>query len=228
MSCRGLNGIRVGTFRYEYSGDTARRDPAEVVRGVLEHSGLREWLNCGSDDAELRCEALKTEALSMSLFDPLVESEMVLPTTKCVRQCPEVRLNGVECVDELRKYLHSFAHVPVDEDEVPSPPMDGGLSESARGELLFALFDMLAKGGSMSQPDLELQPYLDVTKALYRDLATVYRRAKDNEVAISTVAYECGGGFFFDEERPLQRCFVLVEPKKKTTVVVHSTARGLW
>ncbi|KAH8094201.1 DUF4498-like protein [Aureococcus anophagefferens] len=48
-----------------------------------------------------------------------------------------------------------------------------------------ALFDPL--------PDYALAPYLDLAKALYRDVATVYRRASDGEVAIATKAFAVAG-----------------------------------
>ena len=41
---------------------------------------------------------------------------------------------------------------------------------SEREELIFAIFQMLVLGGSLCQYEDVIQPYLDITKTIYKDL----------------------------------------------------------
>jgi len=43
-------------------------------------------------------------------------------------------------------------------------------SEDERNEFVFRIFQMLVLGGTLCQFEDTLQPYLDVTKSIYKDL----------------------------------------------------------
>ena len=77
-----------------------------------------------------------------------------------------------------------------DDDDVDetAKPVDLNLPGNAEDELLFRLFSLLAEGGPFAQPDLEVRPYLAATKALYRDVARVYRRREGDAVMIANDA----------------------------------------
>lgn len=48
-------------------------------------------------------------------------------------------------------------------------------SESEKKELIYQLFKLFAIGGELCQPEVDLEPYLNITKLAYKDLVTVYR-----------------------------------------------------
>lgn len=43
-------------------------------------------------------------------------------------------------------------------------------SEDERNEIIFRMFQMLVLGGTLCQFEDALEPYLDVTKSIYKDL----------------------------------------------------------
>ena len=223
----GLAGLRVGRFRYEFQGDVDGRNAAAFVAGLLDTPGVRAWLNAEAPaDAAVEATRLATTATSMALFDPLVECAKIALPTGGARQCPEVRLGGVAVDDELRKWLLVTAGFGADDDDVD--PVECAAAAVPRDELLARLFSLLAVGGAMSQPDYALAPYLDLAKALYRDVATVYRRASDGEVAIATKAFAVAGpaAFARNGAHPHDACLLLVEPKKRSATLLHSDGGG--
>lgn len=47
-------------------------------------------------------------------------------------------------------------------------------SEDERHEFVFQIFQMLVLGGTLCQFEDALQPYLDVTKSIYKDLIRLF------------------------------------------------------
>lgn len=227
----GLGALRVGKFRYDFSGDVESRDAAKFVTGLLGTAGVRSWLNgSAAPDAAVGAERLQTRAVSMALFDPVVDCGDIVTPAGSIRQCREVALGGVPADDELRKWLLALAgHAPPEDDVEDLEAATVPLAEKAQDELLFRLFSLLAIGGKMCQADYALQPYLDLTKALYRDVATVYRRSADKEVAIATKAFALTGPAVFGADDARCVCLLMVEPKKRTATMIHSDgAKGAW
>lgn len=233
----GLGGLRVGRFRYE-RGDPNAKDSAKFIRALCEVDGVRRWLGteaAASDDVAV--ERLATTAISMAPLEPLRTAGFALGgESSAVRQCPEVELGGVRVEDELRKWLHAPAdgadvHACEldDEERAARTPAACGLDGSpVLDELLFRIFRLLAVGGEMSQHDLKLDAYLDLTRAWYRDLATVYRKTDGGAAAIATVAFSATGPLVLSEGGPRSACLFLVEPKKRTCTIVHSPGAGAW
>ena len=62
-------------------------------------------------------------------------------------------------------------------------------SEQERNELIFHVMKRLAVGGGMNQYDNQFQPYLDITKKLYKDLVTVSKSAA-GALQVSSITYE--------------------------------------
>jgi cilia- and flagella-associated protein 300 len=48
-------------------------------------------------------------------------------------------------------------------------------TETEKHELIFQLFKLFVIGGELCQPDVEVEKYLNITKAVYKDIVTVYR-----------------------------------------------------
>uniref|UniRef100_A0ACB8FGJ1 Uncharacterized protein n=1 Tax=Sphaerodactylus townsendi TaxID=933632 RepID=A0ACB8FGJ1_9SAUR len=96
--------------------------------------------------------------VSMSFFDRLYGEGVVRENgyiVKCLDECFDEML----IADELRKVL-----LLEDSDHYDL------FSQSDREEFLFCLFKHLCLGGSLCQYEDNLDPYLETTKALYKDL----------------------------------------------------------
>ena len=223
-----LKAVRV---RYDRKGKDE-----ELVRGILTDE-VRTALGlpvAEDDDAAVRVERLKCEATTLAIFDPIGSSDVMLASGRA-KQCPQVVIGGVECDNALRKWLARKKYdrdvaagardgEEEDDDERPSVAL------SDDNELLYRLFELLALGGPLAQPDLELAPYLATTKALYRDCVQVYKRSSDGATCLANEAYEVAGPLVFGngDPRPLARCFVITEPKRAKALVLFSPARGMW
>ena len=111
-------------------------------------------------------------------------------------------IGGVECDNALRKWL---ARKKYDRD-VAAGARDGEEEDDdgrpsvvclEDDELLYRLFELLCLGGPLAQPDLELDPYLKATKALYRDCVQVRKRSSDGATCLANEAYEVAGPLVF-------------------------------
>ena len=208
----------------------------ELIRGILtDEVRTALGLPVAEDDAAVRVERLKCEATTLALFDPLGACQDVTLGSGRAKQCPQVVIGGVECDNALRKWL---ARKKYDRD-VAAGARDGEEEDDDEerptvaledDELLYRLFELLALGGPLAQPDLELDHYLKATKALYRDCVQVYKRSSDGATCLANEAYEVAGPLVFGngDPRPLARCLIITEPKRAKALVVFSPARGMW
>lgn len=76
-----------------------------------------------------------------------------------IKKCLDEYVNGFVVADHLRKCLI------VEDDESYSL-----FSDQDRKEFIFHLFKALSLGGKLCQFEDTLQPYLDATKLIYKDL----------------------------------------------------------
>merc|ERR1711964_62572 len=84
--------------------------------------------------------------------------------------------DGVTCGDKLRDLL---LNPDTEEEEL--------YSDDDKKEFIYHIFKWLCVGGSMTQPDETLPPYVDVTKALYRELINVHKAIKSGEIEVSSI-----------------------------------------
>ncbi|XP_025152810.1 uncharacterized protein C11orf70 homolog [Harpegnathos saltator] len=63
-------------------------------------------------------------------------------------------------------------------------------TEDERKEFVFRIFQMLVLGGMLCQFEDTLQPYLDVTRSIYKDLVRVQKHDASNNLFVSTLVLE--------------------------------------
>ncbi|KAM0731004.1 Cilia and flagella-associated protein 300 [Formica fusca] len=63
-------------------------------------------------------------------------------------------------------------------------------SREERNEFVFRIFQMLVLGGILCQFEDALEPYLDVTKSIYKDLVRVQKQSTSNNLFVSTLVLE--------------------------------------
>jgi hypothetical protein len=104
--------------------------------------------------------------------------------------------------------------------------------DNDRNQYIFNLFKLLVVGGSLCQPDTSIDRYLNMTKGLYKDTLTVYKQAKNDEIAIAGKVFnikEVGGlTLFNDPNSPHNILYLVVDPMKKHIVAIKFDYKSFW
>lgn len=149
--------------------------------------------------------------MNMSFFDRLEEHD-ICTSGGTIRGCYEETFDGITAGNKLQEMLLN-----------PDSENSSVFSESDRNELIFRIFRTLAIGGGMCQPDTTTTRYLEMTQALYKDLLTVYRDSKTNEIVVAGKAFIMrqvqGLELFPHPDSPINQIILLVDPAKKQIVV---------
>ncbi|XP_075274001.1 cilia- and flagella-associated protein 300 isoform X2 [Opisthocomus hoazin] len=125
---------------------------------LLSASG--QWTTLGSKVTKIEATVVPCTQISMSFFDRLY-SEGVVRETGDIVKCYDDYYDDILISDELRKVL-----LLEDSDHYDL------FSELDRKEFLFCLFKHLCIGGTLCQFEDAIGPYLETTKALYKDLVS--------------------------------------------------------
>jgi len=172
---------------------------APVCLGPGGHWGVLGELKPGA----VKHQRLPTTVLRLDFFDRLREAGIVLEgdIAKCLDdQCGEVLVS-----DRLRKLL-------LDEED------EGWdlFSETERSELIFHVMKRLAIGGGMNQYEDKIEPYLTMTRSLYKDLVSV-QKTKSGTLAVGSLTYAISdvagsSANLFPRPSPHNFCYVTVDP----------------
>jgi len=145
-------------------------------------------------------EQLNTTVTSLSVFDALKSED--LPGGPIVRDngkisgCFEEWESGLCLQDRLRVALAK----PDSEDY-------DALPETLRQELIVTLFRHLCLGGGMMQWEDYIEPYLEATRGIYKDMLSVRKNTDTGKVQVSSLVYkvnsvEANTGLFAMPESP--------------------------
>lgn len=102
---------------------------------------------------EVPCTIMSTE-----FFDKISENGIVLPDGT-IRKCFEEYVDDIVIADELRNML-----LVEESDNYPL------YTEKERAEFLFRIFKHFCLGGSLNQYEDNINPYILMTKTLYKDV----------------------------------------------------------
>ena len=172
-----------------------------------------------ANPVKLQCDELTTEIMSMDFFDRFEENDITAKGH--IRGCFEEMYDGMTIQDKLRELL-------INEDSENSCIFN----EREKKELIYVLFKLLAVGGSMCQPDTNIDRYLDMTKGLYRDLLTVYKAPTTGAVTVSGKVYQLtsvdGLTLHNHDDKPFNTFIVIVEPMRKEISVLKNDYTPYW
>ncbi|XP_037231615.1 cilia- and flagella-associated protein 300 [Falco biarmicus] len=174
---------------------------------LLSASG--QWITLGSKVTKIEATVVPCTQISMSFFDRLY-SEGVVRETGDIVKCYDDYYDDILISDELRKVL-----LLEDSDHYDL------FSQSDREEFLFCLFKHLCIGGTLCQFEDVVDPYLQTTKALYKDLVSVQKNPETKEIhIISTVfrvsAYGNNGLCYpSSHSHPQTFAYLIVDPCKR-------------
>ncbi|XP_019337572.1 cilia- and flagella-associated protein 300 isoform X1 [Alligator mississippiensis] len=179
-------------------------------------SGSGEWTTLGTNMKNIEATVVPCTQVSMSFFDRLYTEGVVRETGHIVK-CYDEYYDDIPISDELRKVL-----LLEDSDHFDL------FSQSEREEFLFRLFEHLCLGGTLCQFEDVLDPYLETTKVLYKDLVSVQKHPETKEISVtSTVfkvaAYGADGSCFPGHDR-LSFAYISVDPRRRHVHVLSHCA----
>ena len=184
-----LRGTTYKNFRYDKFYH--KQDAEAFVKDLLASlEVLREIIAGGSggDDLEVAsfsCRAVRATVTSMAFFDKLLGESGIVRSNGLLVKCMDDYYEGFHVQDRLREILlNEDNEYELDHGEV--------FGEEDKGELLFKIFRHLCVGGSLCQFEDSLDPYLEVAKAVYKELLTVWRNPKSGKAEVASGAYEVG------------------------------------
>ncbi|NXX50765.1 CF300 protein, partial [Tricholaema leucomelas] len=224
-------GIAVQAFSFDqqfkpYQKDefvTAFFNDQNVNSSLKLLSASGQWTTLGSKVRRVEATVVPCTQISMAFFDRLY-SEGVVRETGYIVKCYDDYYDDILIADELRKVL-----LVEDSDHYDS------FSQLDRKEFLFCLFKHLCIGGTLCQFEDVVGPYLETTKALYKDLVSVQKNPETKEIhVISTVfrvsAYD-DKGLCYPSSRIHEQTFayLIVDPcKQHVHILYHCFGAGLF
>ncbi|XP_006628130.3 cilia- and flagella-associated protein 300 [Lepisosteus oculatus] len=185
---------------------------------VLDASGL--WKALDSEITKVNVEAVPCTRTSMDLFDALYSCGILRPSGHIVKCFHDFYAD----FDELRNML-----LIEDSDNYEI------ICREDREEFLFRLFKHFCLGGELCQYEDVVDPYIETTKSVYKDLISVQKDPEMKEILVtSTVlkvsAYDDSGLCYpscKDEEQTF--AYFIVDPfKRHVYVLYHCFGVGLF
>ena len=172
-----------------------------MQREVLKLGGGSSSNDSGSGNSiSMECESVKVKPLrasvtNMGFFDKLLECEDVVRSNGQLVKCMDDYHQGFHVQDRLRDVLlNEDNEFELDHGEL--------FTEEEKEEFIYHIFKHLAIGGSLCQFEDKLGPYLDLAKAIYKELATVWRNPRTSKVEVASGVYSVMDVTFKDKDRP--------------------------
>ncbi|ETV94094.1 hypothetical protein H310_12112 [Aphanomyces invadans] len=168
-----------GVKRFRMRGKFDPANATAFLRAFFESKSVRASVPFPStvpstlDDLSFR--KLKTNVLSMEFFNKLEASPAIVSSGGVLRRCMDEVYDDCTVNDSLR-------------DMVVNPLSDhaGFFSASEQDEAIFQVFKRLVIGGAMAQHDETLQPYLNMTKLVYKALVSVQKKSTTDDAKAPT------------------------------------------
>lgn len=159
---------------------------------------------------------LPSTITNMGFFDRLFKNSVVR-SCGSIKKCFDEMIDDILISDELRKMMIS------DESDYANL-----FTSEEKDEFIYALFQHIVLGGYCNQYEDSIQPYIDATKFVYKDLMNVVRDPKSKKMSIqSTVlkveAFNENGNIIFPgKNNHLQNfCYFVINPEKRTIKIWH-------
>mmetsp|Transcript_43601 Transcript_43601/g.87249 ORF Transcript_43601/g.87249 Transcript_43601/m.87249 type:complete len:272 (-) Transcript_43601:389-1204(-) len=190
---------QIDAFLLDFFASPAVQEAAPVCVGTGGH-----WSTLGEvKPGAVKHQRLATTVLRLDFFDRLREARVVIEGD--IAKCLDVQCGEVLVSDRLRRLMLD------DEDEGWDL-----FSEAERSELIFHIVKRLAIGGGMNQYEDKIDPYLNMTRALYKDLVSV-QKTKSGTLAVSSLTYAISdvagsSASLFPRPSPHNFCYVTVDP----------------
>ena len=94
------------------------------------------------------------------------------------------------------------------------------------------MFTLLSVGGSFNQYEDLLQPYLDATKMVYKNIVSVRKRGETGEIFVESQAYNIismdKGQAYKRGYNPQNVVYVVINPSIRTVNIIANEWRKSW
>uniref|UniRef100_A0A3P8T694 Cilia- and flagella-associated protein 300 n=1 Tax=Amphiprion percula TaxID=161767 RepID=A0A3P8T694_AMPPE len=156
-------------------------------------------------------ESVPCTQVSMELFDPIYSCGVVKPSGRVVK---------------------CFHDVHPDYDELRQVTLRSVCLSKQRAEFLFRVFKHLCVGGELCQYEDTIDPYINTTKQMYKDLISVQKDPETKKISVvSTVlkvcAYDESGPCYPTQEEDQTFAYLIVDPfRRHVTLFSHFYGLG--
>lgn len=181
------------------------------------------WVGLEGEVTGVELEHVPCASVRMDVFDALTSAKppIVRANGDLIKVMEDVR-EGVTVSDALRELLLC------EESEVA-----GAVPPEARAEFLWRLFEALCLGGACCQFEDTLEPYLDATRRLYKELVAV-QRGEGGRVEVASAVYAVrgltleGGQALFPVAARNSFCYLCMDPMRRVVRVWYHAAVPFW
>jgi hypothetical protein len=151
---------------------------------------------------------LNTRATNMDIFDTLYENDIVTLDTGYIHQDYDVYVEDITVSDKLKQAML------VEDSEAYSV-----FSQDQRDEFLFHIFKRIVVGGSLCQYENTIEPYLEMTKAFYKDIVSAAKEPETNKIYIRSVPVEIlsieKSNIYKKKYHPQNFFYVIIDPYQR-------------
>lgn len=188
-----------------------------VAKELLTKQG-NSWVKRGITASTVETKPVPCSVLSMSFFDKLQDPEnKIVYRSGNICKRYDMDIESFLVSDNLRGMLL--------DDECPEYNL---YTTEEREEFIFRILQMLVLGGTLCQYEDTIDPYLDMTKLIYKDLIRVQKQ-NNSEFSISTLVLQIvakdirGEAYFPYKPSHIQNIgFLLVDGSaRKITTFLH-------
>ncbi|KAM7235436.1 hypothetical protein CapIbe_012622 [Capra ibex] len=219
-----LGRIEAQAFGFDQTFQTYRKDdfvmaffkdPNVIPNLKLLSESSGEWLTLGTEVKKVEAINIPCTQLSMSFFNRLYDEAIVRDNGYIVK-CLDSFCDPFLISDELRKVLL------VEDSEKYEV-----FSQPDREEFLFCLFKHLCLGGALCQYEDVINPYLETTKLIYKDLVSVRKNPQTKKIQITSsifkvTAYDSVGVCYPSAKSHEQTfSYFIVDPIKRHVHVLY-------
>ncbi|XP_064639203.1 cilia- and flagella-associated protein 300-like [Lineus longissimus] len=226
----GMKGrIKAQTFSFDQQFQTYQKedfakaffeDP-EVQQNLQVVSSGGKWSSFGTKVEKVSIAPVPCTVISMEFFDRLY-GEIARQETGHIKKCFDEYVGDTIISDELRKVLL------LEESENYEL-----FSEAEREEFLFRIFTHICIGGEVCQFEDFITPYLDMAKAVYKELVSVVKDSETKKLRVISHAFRVtaadaeGDVYPADSDHDQNFSYFIIDPlKRHVTVFYHRFGAG--
>ncbi|KYM89672.1 Uncharacterized protein C11orf70 like protein [Atta colombica] len=189
-----------------------------VAKALLSKQGST-WVRQGIQASSVQIKQVPCSILNMSFFDKLKDPDnRIVYNSGTICKRYDLQIEDFLISDNLRGML-------LDEESEEY----NLYSEYEKNEFVFRIFQMLVLGGTLCQFEDVIQPYLDITRKIYKDLIRVQKQNTSNDLFVSTLVLEVvakdstGQDYFpFDSSNRQNIAFLLIDANsREITTFIH-------
>ena len=151
---------------------------------------------------------LNTQATNMDLFDPIYENDIVTLDTGYIHQDYDQYVEDITVSDKLKQALL------IEESEPYAV-----FSQDQRDEFLFHIFKRIVIGGSLCQYEDRIDPYLNMTKAFYKDIVSAAKEPETGKIYIRSIPVEILSiektSLYKNKYHPQNFFYVVIDPYRR-------------